>query len=218
MSKLWFRYGVMLSSKSLQLLAVAHNYEVEQGKKIITFKPKRDDRSDDITSRAGLSRKADYVLDQNDLGILYYVAKERPSPVCVLVEEAQFFTKDQIDAFADVSDVLSIPVICYGLKTDFQMNLFEGSQRLLEIADKIEEIKTTCYYCVRKAIFNLRMLNGTPIFEGNQIVVGDTHPDIDGIEYRPVCRRCYRKAQGRLYHEEYNTPLEIFRNENAFYQ
>lgn len=202
MAKLWFRHGVVSSSKSLQLLAVAHNYEREQNKKVICIKPKLDTRAKAITTRAGLKRDADIVLDKHDNDVLLYVANEKPRPVCVLVDEAQFLTARQIDGLAEICDVLHVPVICYGLKTDFQMNLFEGSKRLLEIADKIEEIKTICFFCEKKAIFNLRLQHGKPIFEGSQIVVGDTKADDDGMEYKPVCRRCFKKARGQEYQLE----------------
>jgi thymidine kinase len=213
MSKLWYRHGVVASSKSLQLLAVAHNYEVLQRKKIICIKPEKDTRNKNIDTRAGLTRQADIILSRNDNDVFLYVAREMVKPVCVLVDEAQFLSAQQVDGLGDIADILNIPVICYGLKTDFQgiiSNDFEGAQRLLEIADKIEEIKTVCYYCERKAIFNLRLKDDHPVFEGKSILIGDVNKDNNGYEYRPVCRCCYKKAQGnRLSTEDWRVVNEL---------
>jgi thymidine kinase len=210
MSKLWFRHGVVSASKSLQLLAVAHNYEVLQKKKIVCIKPKLDTRNKNIHTRAGLHRIADITLDPSDNDVFLYVARENPKPVCVLVDEVQFLTSTQIDGLADIVDNLGIPVICYGLKSDFKGEVsFEGSKRLLEIADKIEEIKTVCFYCEKKALFNLRLQHGNPIFEGESVLVGDISSDENGIEYRPVCRKCFKNAQGnRVSSEDWTAPSD----------
>lgn len=191
-AQLFFRYGAMCSSKSLQLLAVAHNYE-SQGKRIICFKPVADDRSDLIETRAGFSREA-IVLEYGDTDIIKYVIGKRID--AILVDEAQFMSRSQIIAFSDVVDYYEIPVLAYGLKSDFKGNLFEGSEALLSFADKIEEIKTVCYFCNSKALMNMRVdEDGFAVFEGNQVEIGDTESSDRQYQYRSVCRKCYKKAQ-----------------------
>lgn len=174
MAKLYFRYGVVSSAKTLNLLAVAHNYQL-QGKRVVIIKPKLDTRfgEDVVASRAGLSAKADVLLEEKVPPIPQGVS-------CVLVDEAQFLAVAAVDDLHDVAHVDNVPVICYGLRTDFRRRLFPASQRLFELADSIEEIKTTCFYCNRKATFNQRMVPG-----GQQILLGadDT--------YRPVCAQHY---------------------------
>jgi thymidine kinase len=208
MSKLWFRHGAVSASKTLQLLAVAHNYEVLQKKKVICIRPKLNTRNQSIHMKAGLQRIADIVLDPSDNDVFLYIAKENPKPVCVLVDDVQYFTNAQIDGLADVVDNLGIPVICYGLKSDFKGEIsFEGSKRLLEIADKIEEIKTVCFYCDKKALFNLRLHYGTPFFINERMSAEDINEDSHGIEYKPVCRKCFKGAQGnRVWREDWITP------------
>lgn len=196
MSKVYYRWGTLESSKSLQLLAVAHNYET-QGKRVMCFKPYDDRDKDDISTRAGFSRPADVVLHPNDTDILSHVMMFGTNDLdCVLVDEAQFLTREQVVAFTDVADKLGIPVMAYGLLVDFQNNLFEGSKAWVEYSDKKEEIKTVCYYCNTKAIMNLRLKGNTPVFEGEVVVTGDTiETDEYAFSYKPVCRKCYKKAQ-----------------------
>ena len=181
MAKLYFRYGAMCSAKTLNLLAVAHNYK-SQGKKILLLKPKLDDRyGNKIESRAGLRAECDMEID----GHVNLLSLDFSGIDCVLVDEAQFLDVKSIEHLRWISINNNIPVICYGLRTDFQTNTFPGSKRLLELSDSIEEIKTTCVYCNRKAIFNMRLLNGRPIFTGNQIEVGGND------KYESVCANCY---------------------------
>jgi len=154
MAKLYFRYGAMNASKTLNLLSVAHNYK-EHNKRILIVKPKLDTRDlvdgkPIIKTRAGLSRDVDILMEDHTI-----ISKELLEDViCILVDESQFLSKNNIDHLRHIATYSNIPVICYGLKTDFNTNLFVGSKRLLEVADSIEEIKTICVFCNKKAIFN----------------------------------------------------------------
>ncbi|WP_442601885.1 thymidine kinase [Paenibacillus sp. KN14-4R] len=182
MAKLYFRYGTMNSGKSIEVLRTAHNYE-EQGKKVLLFTPSVDDRSGvgTVASRIGMQKQAIVVDDLIDIRAI--VQEEKPN--CIIVDEAQFLTKEQVNQFVLIVDELNIPVIAYGLRADFLGELFEGSYQLLALADKIEEIKTVCWYCDSKATMNMRTEGGKPIFHGNQIQIGGNEA------YLPVCRKCY---------------------------
>ncbi|MFK8136764.1 MAG: thymidine kinase [Bdellovibrionales bacterium] len=200
MAKLYFRYGTMGSAKTLNLLAVAHNYQ-QQGKKVLLLKPKMDERfgKKTIGSRAGLKKEADLLLEDNS--ILPANAFEEFD--CILVDEAQFLAKHIIDQLRNLSIRSSVPVICYGLRTDFKSNLFEGSKRLMEIADSVEEIKTTCNFCDKKAIFNMKFIDGKPAIDGPQIELGAEE------KYLPACHKCYyEKIENRKIESAYNQ-LEI---------
>jgi thymidine kinase len=181
MAKLYFRYGTMDSAKTLNLLAVAHNYR-KQGKRVALLKPALDDRfgAKTIASRSGLEAEADMLLQPN--------SRLDPTRLqgldCILVDEAQFLSPTVIDQLRMLTLVQDIPVICYGLRTDFQTRAFPGAQRLLELADSIEEVKVTCQFCGRKAVFNLRSIDGRAVVDGEQIALGDE-------EYAPVCWRHY---------------------------
>ena len=182
MAKLYFRYGTVGSAKTLNLLAVAHNY-TQQDKRPYIIKPELDVRFDQeqVVSRAGVSKKADLLVGPDstlDLGALQEID-------CVLVDEAQFLSPALIDQLRTVARDLKIPVICYGLRTDFRTNLFDGARRLMEIADSIEEVKTTCNYCNRKAVFNLKLADGVPTVAGPTIDLGTEE------KYLPTCASCY---------------------------
>jgi thymidine kinase len=181
-AQLYFRYGAMNASKSIQLLTVAHNYE-QSGKKVLIFTPAIDDRYGvgKITSRVGLSRSA--IPIYQDTKIIDYIDKEN-KPDCILIDEAQFLTKEHVLQLTHLVDDLNIPVICYGLLKDFRNELFEGSYHLVCNADKIEEIKTICVYCARKATHILKFKDGKPIYEGESIEIGDS-------AYKSVCRKHY---------------------------
>jgi thymidine kinase len=176
----------MDSAKTLNLLAVAHNYR-KQGKRVKLLKPALDDRFglEQIKSRSGLEASADMlvgegtVLDPADFGELD----------CVLVDEAQFLAPMVVDQLRMLTLTLGLPVICYGLRTDFQTRSFPGARRLLELADTIEEVKVTCQFCDRKAVFNLRMAGGNAVVEGAQVALGDE-------EYAPVCWGHYVERVG----------------------
>lgn len=195
MAQLYFRYGTMNSGKTLQLLAVAHNYE-EQNKPVLIFKPTIDTRSSKgkIESRIGISHDAIEIDKESDLFQIVYKLTWTIDYACILVDEAQFLTKPQVKDLADIVDLLGIPVIAYGLKNSYvDGELFEGSQALLYYADKIEEIKTICTFCNRKAIMNLRIVDDKPIYKGENIHVGDVKNGED--YYIPVCRKHYFQPQ-----------------------
>lgn len=189
MAKLYFRYGTMNSGKTIEVLRTAHNYE-EQGKSVLLFTPEIDNRFEvgKVASRIGIHKEAIQINERTDF---VEIAKQM-KPNCILIDEAQFLTKKQVLALAEIVDTMSIPVIAYGLRSDFQGNLFEGSEGFLAIADKIEEIKTVCWYCERKATMNMRTSGGVPVFEGAQIQIGGNE------SYLPVCRKCYSKAKKGL--------------------
>ncbi len=186
MAKLYFRHGAMDSAKTMNLLAVAHNYR-KQGKRVVLIAPELDDRfgRGRISSRAGLEAEAD-LLVKNDTVL---DAKSFEGVDCILVDEVQFLAPAIIDQLWFLKLQLGVPVICYGLRTDFRTRLFPGAQRLMELADSIEEIKVTCQFCTRKAVFNLRTVDGRAVVEGEQIVLGDA-------QYAPVCGRHYYDAAG----------------------
>lgn len=183
MAKLYFRYGTVGSAKTLNLLAVTHNYQ-QQNKRVLLIKPLIDTRFGDIevTSRAGLTKKADLLVTDQTV----FDVKDFEGQDCIVVDEAQFLSKAVIDQLRTISSKENIPVICYGLRTDFRGNLFEGSRRLFEIADSIEEVKTTCAFCNRKAIFNLKLVDGKPTLTGPTIELGAEE------KYLPACSNCYR--------------------------
>ena len=187
MSKLYFRYGAMSSGKTAALLQVAYNYE-RQGMKVIVVKPSIDTKAQDkVSSRIGIERPGDVLLGPTECLI---DKMELKKPHAIIVDEAQFLTRAQVDELYTFTKVYDIPVLCYGLRCDFQMNGFEGSTRLLEIADDIEELKTICR-CGAKATQNLRKINGEPVFEGKQVIIDD-HTQ---VEYEGVCGKCYLKLR-----------------------
>ncbi len=198
MAKLFFRYGAMNSGKSTQLLQVAHNYE-ERGMRALLLKPGIDTKGGvTIVSRLGASKAADAVItpQTNCYELLCRMKAKQVLFHCVLVDEAQFLSSEQVDQlFLFVLDD-NIPCICYGLRTDFRGQGFPGSTRLLELAHSIEETKTICR-CGHKAIMNLRRINGIPVFEGDQIAIDDQ----DTVEYEALCGQCYmrekRKAESQ---------------------
>jgi thymidine kinase len=206
MAKLYFRYGTMSSSKSLNCLAVAHNYESYQFKSVFLIKPSISSTSDYVESRTGMKRKADLILDPSDIDIIPHILNFKKKIFCVLVDEAQFLTELQVYELTEIVDKLDIPVICYGLKTNFQNNFngFNGAEALIRWADKLEELKTVCFndHCNNKALYNLRLENGIPSFEGSEIAVIETgllHNIVkQDIEYKPVCRKCYKEEMANF--------------------
>ena len=190
MSKLYFRYGAMGSGKSSALLQVAYNYN-EKGMYVILMKPKVDTKAENrVSSRIGIEREVD-VLIPRDSGIIELIPDTK-KPDAIIVDESQFLTSDQVDELYFISKIYDIPVLCYGLRCDFQMKGFEGSTRLLEIADDIEEMKTICK-CGSKATQNIRLINGEPTFEGEQVVIDD-HTQ---VEYEGICGKCYLQLRRR---------------------
>jgi len=195
MSKLYFRYGAMNSGKSTHLMQVAYNYE-ERGMKVILMKPSTDKKGGEkLVSRLGVERKVDLVIF-NDDNVLEKVKEYRDinkNIDCILVDEVQFLRANQIDNLFELAVVLDIPVICYGLRTDFKMQGFEGSTRLLLLAHSIEEMKTICK-CGRKAVLNGRKINNRFVFEGEQIAIDN----VDDVEYESLCGHCYFKYKNNL--------------------
>lgn len=190
MSKLYFRYGAMNSGKSTHLMQVAHNYE-ERGMRVLLMKPSTDKKGGTkLVSRLGVVREVDIVVESNEniCDIVKNNIKEYGKLHCILVDEVQFMKKEQIDQLFEVAVTLDIPIICYGLRTDFKMQGFEGSERLLLLAHSIEEMKTICR-CGRKAILNGRMINGKFTFEGEQVAIDL----VDNVEYQSLCGQCYFK-------------------------
>lgn len=193
--KLYFRYGTMGSAKTALLLTTAYNLE-ERGMAYLCFKPVTDTREakNVIRSRIGIERECKWIYPDSDLyGILSRMLGEGGMiPGWILVDEAQFLSPAQVDQLAAVVDEYGCNVICYGLRTDFQTHLFEGSRRLFEIADSIEEVKSTCS-CGRKTIVNARIdSNGDIITEGEQVEIGGND------KYMAVCRKCWREKKCRL--------------------
>ncbi|MDN3506489.1 MAG: thymidine kinase [Simkaniaceae bacterium] len=183
MAKLYFRHGTVGSAKTLNLLAVAHNYR-QQGKEVLLLKPALDDRfgREQIKSRAGLEMSADLLIHEDtDLYLLDLEGVD-----CILVDEVQFMSPRIIEQLRAISVEKRIPVICYGLRTDFRGHLFDGSKRLLELADSIEEVKATCHFCNRKSIMNLRHVNGEAVNDGPVVLVGAEE------SYFPACYSCYQ--------------------------
>ena len=186
MSKLYFRYGAMNCGKTTALLQVAHNYE-ERGQHVIVIKPKVDKKGKNyIVSRLGAKRKVDILLDVVDHPITHIKEFLTNHINCILVDEAQFLKKFQVDELYMIARLFDIPVICYGLRTNFRMKFFEGSGPLMEMADKIEEIKTICE-CGKKATVNMRMISGVPVTTGPDILIGGND------SYKAVCRKCYKR-------------------------
>ncbi|MFQ9705566.1 MAG: thymidine kinase [Limosilactobacillus pontis] len=184
MAQLFFKYGAMNSGKSIDILKVAHNYE-EQGKPVVLMTSGVDNRSGQgvIASRIGLKRQVTPIMDDTNI---YEYVKSIDHPVyCVLIDEAQFLKKYHVLQLIKIVDELNIPVMTFGLKNDFKNELFEGSKYLLIYADKIEEMKTICWFCPHKATMNLRIHDGKPVYEGEQVQIGGNE------SYYPVCRKHY---------------------------
>lgn len=191
MAKLHFHYGAMNSGKSAMLLQVKHNYE-EQGMSVVLCTPQIDDRAGCgiVQSRIGLRSQAlTFTNLTNFFTDLVSIRKGRTN--CVIIDEAQFLTEQQVLELARIVDQYDIPVMCFGLRTDFQGKFFSGSKALMEIADSLIEIKTICR-CGRKATMVVRSVNGTPTREGAQVQIGDQ-------EYVSVCRKHYMEAVNKQY-------------------
>lgn len=197
MAKLYFRYGAMNCGKSTAIIQVAYNYE-EKGKKVLLMKPSIDTKGQDtINNRSSLSRKVDYLIKNNDKIIDLFTPLANKI-AAILIDEAQFLTEAQIDELYQITKIADIPILCYGLRCDFRMQGFEGSPRLLLIADDIEEIKNICS-CGKKATQNIRFRNGIPTFKGNQVAI-----DGDKETYEAFCAGCYFKLR-----EKYDKDFKI---------
>ena len=185
MSKLYFRYGAMNSGKTTLLLQVAHNYE-ERGMKVVILKPGIDTKGDNkIVTRIGLTREVDYVV-KSDEKIINYLNSLPEDVVCILIDEAQFLTRDQVDELFMFTKLKNKPVICYGLRSDFKTMAFPGSLRLFEVCDSLEELITICR-CGKRAKFNGRIVDGKFTSSGDQVAIdGENH-----VEYESLCGKCY---------------------------
>ena len=189
MAQLYFRYGAMGCGKTMQLLQVAFNYE-ERGLSVCVIKPATDTKNGTkLLTRIGPERETDFCFDRRT-NLFKRIKKDFSKVTCVLVDEAQFLTPDQADQLMQVVVELNISVICYGLRLNFrrQDGGFEGATRLLQIAHKIEELKTICE-CGRKATLNTRWLNGKLVTDGPDVLIDGTSK----IEYRALCEHCYHK-------------------------
>lgn len=187
MAKLYFRYSTMGAGKSLDLLKTAYNYE-ETDKNVLLLTSGLDDRYGvgKISSRVGISKES-YVFDEST-NIYEFVVEHSFGIECVLIDEAQFLTKEQVWQLTDIVDELGCNVITYGLRSDFKGEPFEGSIYLMTLADTIEELKTVCRYG-DKASMNMRMVDNVPIFDGDKVMIGGND------SYLPVCRTHYKKMK-----------------------
>ncbi len=183
MAKLYFKYGAMGSSKTAQALITKFNYE-ERGMAVWLLKPAVDDRDGAgvVRSRIGLEAPADVIGPGDDIRALF---ARRDRPDVVIADEAQFLTPEQIDQFRDLVDTENVPVLCFGLRTDFRTRLFPGSRRLFELADSITEIKTICA-CGAKATVNARLSGGRVVTEGAQVLLGGND------SYVAMCHSCWK--------------------------
>ena len=191
MSKLYFRYSAMNAGKTTALLQVANNYE-ERGMNVLLVKPAIDTKGDKkVICRLGVVREVDILLKEKDTLLSHMDTKKVDA---IIVDEAQFLTPKQIDELFYITKTSNIPILCYGLRTDFQMKGFPGASRLLEIADDIEEIKTICR-CGKKATLNMRFINGEPTFSGSQVVIDNGK---DNVTYESVCGKCYLEKKNNV--------------------
>lgn len=191
MAKLYFRYGVMGSSKSAQALITKFNYE-EQGMRVWLIKPAADTRygKDIVRSRIGLEQPADVVTEEMNLFEIFRDREKEFNDV-IIADEAQFLTPEHIEQLRDIVDNYNVPVFCFGLRTDFRTKMFPGSARLFELADSVSELKTVCT-CGGKAMVNARIDGeGNVVTEGAQIMLGGNE------SYRPMCYKCWKKKQKR---------------------
>lgn len=192
MSKLYFRHGAMNSGKSTALLQAAHNYE-ERDQHVLLAKPAIDVKGEKaITSRLGVDREVDFLItpqlnlrDEFSNRVAEFKMATGKDIACLLIDEAQFLSRDQVDQALEIAVLDDVPVLAYGIRTDFLTNGFPGSLRLLEIAHSLEELKTICR-CGRKAMFNGRKLDGKFVFDGEQVAIDGVH-----VTYESLCPTCY---------------------------
>lgn len=192
MSKLYFRHGAMNSGKSTALLQAAHNYE-ERDQHVLLAKPAIDVKGEKaITSRLGVDREVDFLItpqlnlrDEFSNRVAEFKKATGKDVACLLIDEAQFLSRDQVDQALEIAVLDGVPVLAYGIRTDFLTNGFPGSLRLLEIAHSLEELKTICR-CGRKAMFNGRKLDGKFVFDGEQVAIDGVH-----VTYESLCPTCY---------------------------
>lgn len=193
MAKLYFRYGAMNSGKSTGLLQAAFNYE-ERGQRVLLAKPATDTKGErEVVSRLGMARAVDFLVGQLDsvTDAFDAAAAEHPEPVaCLLIDEAQFLRPEQVDELLRIAVERGVPVLAYGIRTDFLTHAFPGSARLLELAHSLEELKTICR-CGRKALFNGRKVGEAFVFDGDQVAI-----DGEAVTYESLCATCYLEESG----------------------
>lgn len=216
MAKLYFRYGAMNSGKSTSLLQAAYNYE-ERGQRVVLAKPAIDTKdADRVSSRLGMSRGVDFLIRPgDDVRTLFAAERSRlrheaveslipdaaigrraADVACLLIDEAQFLTPAQVDDLLRIVVLDGVPVLAYGIRTDFRTEAFPGSRRLLELAHSLEELKTICR-CGRKALFNARLVGGRFVFDGDQVAIDEL--STARVTYESMCAECYlQESGGRL--------------------
>ena len=209
MAKLYFRYGAMNSGKSTSMLQAAYNYE-ERGHHVLLTKPSVDTKGDrGILSRLGVTRAVDYLLTPETDA--YAAFQQHRAQVvtqfgrdvsALLLDEAQFLTETQVDDLLRIAILENIPVLAYGIRTDFQTVAFPGSRRLLEVSHSLEELKTICR-CGRKAVFNGRKIGGVYVFDGDQVAI-----DGEEVTYESLCGSCYlQESDGVLNNRSRPAPV-----------
>ncbi|MBI5161177.1 MAG: thymidine kinase [Micrococcales bacterium] len=202
MAKLYFRYGAMNSGKSTALLQAAYNYE-ERRQRVLLAKPAIDSKGEAaIVSRLGVTRPVDFTIGaEDDVPALFARQRRRvldetgQDVACLLVDEAQFLSEGQVDDLLRIAILEDVPVLAYGIRTDFQTMAFPGSRRLLEVAHSLEELKTICR-CGRKAIFNARVVDGRFVFDGDQVAIEDGAV----VAYESLCGACYLEESDGVLH------------------
>ncbi|MFC0681960.1 thymidine kinase [Lysobacter korlensis] len=210
MAKLYFRYGAMNSGKSTALLQAAYNYE-ERHQLVLLAKPAIDSKGDAaIVSRLGVTRPVDFTIGLNeDVYDLFFSQRRRAlerfgkDVSCLLIDEAQFLNEGQVDDLLRIAVTERVPVLAYGIRTDFQTVAFPGSRRLLEVAHSLEELKTICR-CGRKAVFNARSIEGEFVFDGDQVAI-----DGRDVTYESLCGACYLEESGGVLNRGYRPRVEF---------
>jgi thymidine kinase len=209
-AKLYFRYGAMNSGKSTAMLQAAYNYE-ERGHRVLLAKPSIDTKGDlGILSRLGVTRQVDFLItpDTDAYGAFQRhrertIKRFETDVSALLVDEAQFLTEAQVDDLLRIALLDNVPVLAYGIRTDFQTVAFPGSRRLLEVAHSLEELKTICR-CGRKAIFNARKIDGVFVFDGDQVAI-----DGASVSYESLCGNCYlEESRGVLNNGRRHWPVD----------
>ncbi|HLO67360.1 MAG TPA: thymidine kinase [Holophaga sp.] len=186
----FFRYGAMNAGKSIQVLTVRYNYQ-ERHQSVFLYKPSVDTRdgANLIHARIGLDAPVDDLIkpDTDIFQLFEGTLARQGRPACILVDEAQFLSRGQVEQFCDLSDQTGIPVMCFGLRADFRGELFPGSAALMALADRIEELKTICW-CGKKATMNARIIDGKVVLEGPQILIGGND------SYTALCRKHWKEG------------------------
>ena len=204
MAKLHFKYATMNSGKTIDLIRTAYNYE-ENDAKVLILKPKIDTKGNTkISSRVGLEREVDYLIDK-DASILKMLKGNLEDIRCILVDEVQFLSKSQIDELNIITKAKDIPVLCYGLRVNFKNELFEGSKRLMEVADELEPLFTLCG-CTEIARFVGRKVNGEFTSDGEEVVIDGSNDD---IKYEPLCGKCYLTKVEKIDLKNISVELEV---------